>query len=92
VTNLGKASFAPYFFPGDKRIIFASNYLDKNPGGRNFDLFAIDIDGKNLEPITTYDQFDSFPMFNADGKWLVFASNRGGSHPHETNLFLAEWR
>jgi dipeptidyl aminopeptidase/acylaminoacyl peptidase len=90
VTSLGGASFAPYFFPDDKRIIFASNYLD--PRGRNFDLFAIDVDGKNLEPITTYDQFDSFPMFSADGKWLVFASNRGGSHEHETNLFLAEWR
>jgi Tol biopolymer transport system component len=92
VTHLGKASFAPYFFPNDKRIIFASNCLDPNPGGRNFDLFAIDLDGKNLEPITTYEEFDSFPMFSPDGKWLVFASNRGGSHPHETNLFLAEWR
>jgi Tol biopolymer transport system component len=92
VTNLGGASFAPYFFPGDKRILFASNYLDKTSGGRNFDLFAIDADGKNLEQVTTYEQFDSFPMFSPDGKWLVFASNRGGTHPHETNLFLAQWQ
>ena len=45
-----------------------------------------------LEKVTTYDQFDSFPVFSPDGKWLVFASNRGGSQPHETNLFLAQWR
>jgi Tol biopolymer transport system component len=92
VTKLGKASFAPFFFPDDKRIVFASNFEDKDPHGRNFDLYAIDVDGKNLERITTYDQFDSFPVFSPDGKWLVFASNRGSTKPHETNLYLAEWR
>jgi Tol biopolymer transport system component len=92
VTTLGKASFAPFFFPDDRRIVFASNFEDKDPHGRNFDLYAIDVDGKNLERITTYDQFDSFPVFSPDGKWLVFASNRGGTKPHETNLYLAEWR
>jgi Tol biopolymer transport system component len=92
VTNLGQASFAPYFFPDDKRIIFASNHHDKRKPAREFDLFAVDVDGKNLEKITTYEGFDSFPMFSPDGRWLVFASNRGGSKPGETNLFVAEWR
>ena len=36
-------SFAPFFFPDGKRVIFASNYLA--PRGPEFDLFAIDIDG-----------------------------------------------
>jgi Tol biopolymer transport system component len=31
-------------------------------------------------------------MFNRDGRWLVFASNRGGKVPGETNLYLAEWK
>jgi Tol biopolymer transport system component len=34
VTHLNKASFAPYFFPDGKRIIFASNLAD--PKGRDF--------------------------------------------------------
>ena len=50
VTYLPGASFAPFFFPDGKRIIFSSNYL--NPRSAEFDLFAIDIDGTNLERIT----------------------------------------
>ena len=92
VTDLGGASWAPYFFPGDQRIVFSSNHHDPNTPQVEFDLFAIDVDGSDLERITTYKGFDSFPMFSADGQWLVFASNRGGSVPGETNLYLARWR
>jgi hypothetical protein len=30
-------------------------------------------------------------MFTSDGRRLVWASNRNGQAPHETNLFLADW-
>ncbi|MBL8859327.1 MAG: PD40 domain-containing protein [Planctomycetes bacterium] len=92
VTNLGQANFAPFFFPDDKRIVFASNHHDQATRGRNFDLFAIDVDGKNLEKITHDADFDGFPMFSPDGKWLAFASNRGGRQPRETNMFIAQWK
>jgi TolB protein len=89
VTKLGVASFAPYFFPDGKRIIFASNL--KDPHGRNFDLFAINADGTGLEQITYNDSFDGFPMFSPNGKKLVFASNRNAKAPRETNVFMADW-
>ncbi len=92
IRELGGASFAPFFFPDDRRVIFSSNHHDTNEPKREFDLFAIGIDGEGLERITTYPGFDSFPMFDPDGDFLVFASNRGGRAPGETNLFLAEWR
>jgi Tol biopolymer transport system component len=30
-------------------------------------------------------------MFSADGKKLVWASNRNAKAPHETNIFIADW-
>jgi len=89
VTHLNKASFAPYFFPDGKRIIFASNVAD--PKGRDFDLYMIKTDGTGMERITYNDTFDGFPMFSPDGKKLVFASNRHGAKQGETNIFIADW-
>lgn len=90
LTRMGGASFAPFFFPDDRRVIFSTNHHEAS--ARNFDLFAIGIDGQELERITTFEGFDSFPMFSPDGAYLVFASNRGGTTPGETNLFVARWR
>lgn len=92
ITDFAGASWAPYFFPGDQRIIFCTNHHDPREQKFEFDLFAIDVDGQNVEQITTYVGFDSFPMFTRDGQWLVFASNRGGTEAGETNLFLARWK
>ena len=51
ITYLPGASFAPYFFPDGKRIIFSSNYLNPR-SARVRPLFAVDIDGTHLERIT----------------------------------------
>ncbi|HET7754489.1 MAG TPA: hypothetical protein VFK85_11320 [Anaeromyxobacteraceae bacterium] len=89
VTTFGAASFAPFFHPDGRRIIFSSNLSD--PRGRNFDLYLVNDDGSGLERVTTEETFDGFPMFSPDGKKLVFASNRNGSRPGETNVFIADW-
>lgn len=89
ITNLGAASFAPFFFPDGKRIIFASNLDD--PKGRNFDLYKINVDGSGLERITYNETFDGFPIFSPDGKKLAFASNRNAKVRGDTNIFMADW-
>jgi Tol biopolymer transport system component len=89
VTKLAAASFAPYFSPNGKQIIFASNVND--PKGRNFDLYMVNVDGTGLERITYEETFDGFPMFSPDGKKLVFASNRHGATRGDTNVFIADW-
>jgi TolB protein len=89
VTNNGKANFAPFFFPNNKRIIFSSNLDD--PRGRNFDIYAINVDGTGQERITFNETFDGFPMFSPDGKKLVFCSNRNAAKQGDTNVFIADW-
>ncbi len=89
VTGNGAANFAPSFFPGGRRIIFSSNLA--NLRGRDFDLYAVNEDGSELTRVTRNPTFDGFPMFNRDGSKLVFASNRSGSKPGETNIFVADW-
>ena len=101
VTYLPGASFAPFFFPNGKRIIFSSNW--QNPRSGEFDLFAVNIDGTNLEQVTFAKGFDGFPVFSPDGKTLAFSSNRrdleGANYrisgtpagEHDTNVFLADW-
>ena len=89
VTQLGVASFAPFFHPDGERIIFSSNYHD--PAGRDFDLYMIGADGTGLERVTASPEFDGFPMFSPDGTKLVFASNRNARERGETNIFIADW-
>ncbi|QQS38124.1 MAG: PD40 domain-containing protein [Ignavibacteriales bacterium] len=89
ITNLGKASFAPFLHPDGKRIIFSSNANSKS--GRDFDLYTINIDGTNLQQITYFESFDGFPMFTRDGKKLIFASNRFSKNEGDTNIFIADW-
>ncbi|HEY8923060.1 MAG TPA: PA domain-containing protein, partial [Polyangia bacterium] len=99
VTYLDAASFAPAFFPVDfagqagssqRRLIFSSNYGD--PRGREFDLWAIDGNGTNLERVTTAPGFDGFPMFSPSSPHLAFSSNRATPPgQHDTNVFVARW-
>jgi Tol biopolymer transport system component len=100
VTKNGKANFGPYFLPDSRRVIFSSN-LDAVAGHRgapNFELYMVDtgaplgVDGvPPVERITFVDDFDGFPMFSPDGKYIVFGSNRHGDKPGDTNLFVARW-
>ncbi len=89
LTDNGAANFGPYFHPDGKRVIFASNMHD--PEGRNFDLFMVDVESKEIEQITYGAEFEGFPMFSHDGTKLVFASNRSGKVSGETNIFIADW-
>lgn len=89
ITQLGKANWAPFFHPSDKKIIFSSNHHSTR--GYDFQLYMIDIEGENLEQITWESEFNAFPMFSPDGKKLVFSSNRQQSAARETNVFIADW-
>jgi TolB protein len=95
VLSNGKANFGPWFTPDGKRLLFSSNQDD--PKGRSFDLYLVGLDGTGLERVTYFstddhDDFDGFPMISPDGKRLLWCSNRHNDKPHETNVFVADWK
>ncbi len=89
VTDVGGASFAPYWHPDGDKIIFSSNHHDDQ--GRDFDIYMINLDGTGLVRITHAEGFDGFPVFSPDGRHLVFSSNRNNGGTSDTNVFIAEW-
>ena len=93
VTDLPGANWAPFFHPSGDQLIFASNHHTMDEGGREFDLFTINVDGSGLGKIANSGTFDAFPMFSFDGTKLVFASNRrtDRAESHDTNIFVADW-
>ncbi len=94
VTDLPGANWAPYFHPDGERILFSSNHHSiETSGGREFDIFMINVDGTGLERITHSGTFDAFPMFSFDGSKLAFGSNRRADRAssRETNVMVAEW-
>ncbi len=89
LTNNGAANFAPFFFPDNRRIIFATNVKDS--AGRVFNLHIIDSETKSQEQITYGGLFNAFPMFTRDGKNIVFISDRNAATRYEFNIFIADW-
>ena len=93
ITDLPGANWAPFFHPSGERVLFASNHHTLGEGGREFDLFLVDLEGGAPERVTFSGTFDAFPMFSPDGTRLVFASNRRAdrAESRETNVFVADW-
>jgi len=92
----GITSWAPFFHPDGKRVIFASNKDDFNltvpdSYGYNFELYIINIDGTDLERITFNEFFDGFPMFSFDGEKLIWCGNYEPERPRDTDILIANW-
>jgi dipeptidyl aminopeptidase/acylaminoacyl peptidase len=73
----------PGVSPDGSRIAFASNRQRVlTPGGEdetNFDIWVMNTDGTALTQITENRSHDDFPTWSADGRRILFRSNRGGA-------------
>jgi Tol biopolymer transport system component len=86
VTKLGAASFAPFFTPDGKRIIFCTNFFATDARKTQF-RFGVDKYRRHEFGKSNFPRiFDGFPMFSPDGKKLVFASNRNAAKQGDTNV------
>ena len=94
VTDNGAANFGPFFHPDGKRIIFSSNIGPARAGRacRTSTSTLVNTDGTGPHPDHHLPVFNRFPMFSADGKRLVFCSNRDNGGTADTNVFLADFR
>jgi Tol biopolymer transport system component len=88
------ANTCSFFFPGDQRIIFASTShisgdcppKPKTPAGSRYvwplypyNIFTAMVDGSDLKKITDNPKYDAEPVVSADGKKIVFGSQREGN-------------
>ncbi|HET9481747.1 MAG TPA: hypothetical protein VFP98_08325 [Candidatus Polarisedimenticolia bacterium] len=88
-------SFAPSWHPDGRRIVYSSNSDAPEDNRGNFELYLLDVDaaeGTLPVRLTDYPGFDGFPIFSPDGRRLVFSSNREGSSPYQTSLFVADFQ
>jgi Tol biopolymer transport system component len=79
-------SWGPYFHPSGDYIIYSSNIL----GNANFELFMIDVEGRNPQVrVTNTAGTDILPVFSPDGSKLAWSSTR--TTDGSSQVFLADW-
>jgi len=91
VSTGGGATTCGYFFPGDRRVLYASTHLNgaecpPKPlrEGRyrwaldDYDIFSVRLDGQQLQRLTATPGYDAEATISPDGKTIVFTSVRDG--------------
>ena len=69
----------PQISPDGKRIAFVVTDYNLAEGKANSDIYLMDSDGQNQKRMTTNPTSDHHPRWSADGKSLLFISDRSGS-------------
>jgi Tol biopolymer transport system component len=72
LNNLNGVSFSP----DSKHVVIA---LRTGPPGSGHDLFLANADGTGVRPLLAEEGNDNQPFWSADGKQIVFCSDRTGS-------------
>ena len=71
VTNVDEDT-APALSPDGQKVAFMSRREE------HWDIYVIDVDGSNLQRLTTDEADDGLPTWSPDGNAIAFVSNRGG--------------
>lgn len=85
------ATTCGYFFPGDRRVLYSSTHLagpncppkPKRDGAYrwaldDYDLFAVRIDGQEMQRLTSTPGYDAEATVSPDGKTIVWTSVKDG--------------
>src|SRR6478735_10258602 len=85
------ATTCGYFFPGDRRVLYSSTYASgpncppkpKRDGAYrwaldDYDLYAVRIDGQEMQRLTATPGYDAEATVSPDGKTIVWTSVKDG--------------
>lgn len=85
------ATTCGYFYPGDRRILYSSTQAagpdcppkPKRDGAYrwaldDYDIYAVDLDGRNLQRLTKTPGYDAEATISPDGKAIVWTSVKDG--------------
>lgn len=85
------ATTCGYFFPGDRRVLYSSTYASgpncppkpKRDGAYrwaldDYDLYAVRIDGQEMQRLTSTSGYDAEATVSPDGKTIVWTSVKDG--------------
>jgi len=98
MTDNNEVNWAPYWHPSGKFLVYAYSGVDH----RNYDVWMTEV-GTD-EPAATLKKTrvtsaagaDILPAFSADGKWMMWTSQRGpkieGEEKPSSQLWVAEWK
>ncbi len=85
ISFVGKFNATPRFSPDGKEIVFAS--WPEN----SFDIFRMDLEGKELVRLTKNFGSNEDPSFSSDGQFIVFSSQRVLSRKKATyNVYIMD--
>ncbi len=89
-TGMG-ATTCGYFFPGDRRVLYSSTHASgpncppkpKRDGAYrwaldDYDLYAVRIDGQEMQKLTSTPGYDAEATVSPDGKTIVWTSVKDG--------------
>jgi dipeptidyl aminopeptidase/acylaminoacyl peptidase len=69
----------PQVAPDGKRIVYVRTFMDVQKDRVRSNLWLVNVDGSNHQPLTSGKHRDASPRWSPDGKRIVFISDRGGS-------------
>lgn len=69
----------PQISPNGQQIVYVRNFKDVMTDKNLSNLWIVNFDGSRQHPLTTGNQSDHSPQWSADGKELLYVSDKGGS-------------
>jgi TolB protein len=74
LTHSGHFDGIAFPSPDGRQIVFYSSRDD------DYEIYIMDIDGRNQTRLTTSRGRDASPVFSPDGQWVAFESDRDGDY------------